>query len=92
MNNKTIEIGALVISNCGRDNGKKYLVVGYAEQSMFVLCCDGNYRKQTNPKKKRIKHVKVYGIVESIQQKIQNNQKVFDSEIYSAISSFEIDS
>ena len=82
-----VEIGSIVESKCGRDAGKHYLVVAHASQLDHVLCSDGNCRKLSNPKKKRMKHLKVVTNVPVLKQKLLEGSKVFDSEIFSAISS-----
>lgn len=82
-------IGHLVHSTQGRDNGKAYLVWQVIDEN-FVLLVDGDARKIANPKKKRIKHIEISSIVlENIKNKILNNLKVFDAEIYSNIKKVE---
>jgi len=82
-----IQLGQLVRSRCGRDSGNNYLVVQILPDNEHVLCSDGKFRKLANPKKKRIKHVVSGQVVQSINQKLMENKKVFDSEVFSAIKS-----
>lgn len=77
-------IGSLVMSTNGRDGGNIYLV--YNVEGSYVYLVDGDYRKIKNQKKKNIKHIKKLDIQSlSIKEKIEQNLKVFDSEIYSFI-------
>ncbi len=53
-----MEPGQVVKSLAGRDKGKLYLVIGFAENK--VLLADGRCRKISNPKKKNPKHLQPY--------------------------------
>jgi ribosomal protein L14E/L6E/L27E len=81
-----IRLGTLVQSRCGRDAGRKYIVVG-CKDAEFVYCSDGGVRKIANPKLKRLKHVAIIDVARGIGDKLDSNQKVFDSQLYSAIKS-----
>ena len=48
--------GRVVISRCGRDKGKRFVVVGFLEDDR-LLVCDGKLRKIEKPKKKNIRHL-----------------------------------
>ncbi len=52
-----VEIGDVVISKAGRDEGKYYAVIA-KESEDFVLLADGDLRKLDRLKRKRIKHLK----------------------------------
>lgn len=81
-------IGKLAQSIKGRDAGNIYLI--YSSQINSVKLVDGNYRKINNPKVKNIKHIKLLDAESlSIKEKILNNSKVFDSEIYSFIKNYK---
>ena len=62
MNKYPIEIGAVVISKMGRDEGRSFVVVQEVD-SDFVLLADGKLRGMDHLKKKRRKHLKTTGIV-----------------------------
>jgi ribosomal protein L14E/L6E/L27E len=47
--------GMLVYSKAGRDKGKLFLVL--ARENDFVYLADGDTRRVTKPKKKKLKHV-----------------------------------
>lgn len=81
-------IGNLCISTNGRDAENEYLI--YSHNGNYCFLVDGNAKKIMNPKKKNIKHIKLLGIESKvIKEKIQKNQKVFDSEIYSFIKNYK---
>lgn len=80
-----IQPGQLVYSKAGRDKGRYFLVVGRHDEQ-HVLIADGDLRKARKPKKKKIKHLKIFNLVsEQINDKIKNGKKVDDKEIKAAI-------
>ena len=80
-----LQVGSLVTSTKGRDEKKVYLVLKKVDENYYLLV-DGDHKKLANPKLKKIKHIKSLNIVlEKLQTKINENSKIFDSEIYSAI-------
>ena len=58
-----MEIGTIVKSKKGHDEGRIYLVTAVLNED-FVLVCNGNHRKLDNPKQKRVKHLEVISKVE----------------------------
>ena len=48
-----VEIGRVVVSRCGRDEGRRFLVVREVDAD-FVLIADGKTRKAEKLKKKRL--------------------------------------
>ena len=84
------EVGDIVVSKAGRDEGRVYLISAVVDKD-FVMLVDGNFKKLVNPKKKRVKHLKNSGIkIDSISEKLLSDKKVFDTEVYSAIKNCEI--
>lgn len=53
---KDIEVGQLVKSKAGRDKNRKFLVLDIVDEN-FVLLVDGDLRKISSPKKKKVKHI-----------------------------------
>lgn len=51
-----LKLGQVVMSTQGRDAGRLFIVVGFAEEN-HVLICDGALRKIDKPKKKKVKHL-----------------------------------
>ena len=85
MSNLSAEIGRICLSKSGRDKGRYFLVKEMIDNE-YVYIVDGMLRKLGKPKKKKIKHLDFKPeIVESIAKKFAEGQKVFDSEVRSAI-------
>lgn len=80
-----MEIGTIVLSKKGRDINRYYIIISIVD-SKLVKVVDGNIRKLSNPKNKNIKHLKEISILDSIKNKINNNQQIFDKEINKAIN------
>ncbi len=51
--------GEFVYAAAGRDAGKCFIVISCEDNYLYL--CDGKNRKVSNPKKKKIKHVKATG-------------------------------
>ena len=80
MNKYPIEIGAIVISKMGRDEGRSFVVIQEVD-SEFVLVADGKLRTMDHLKMKRRKHLKTTGIVvEELRQRLANRQTVENHE------------
>ena len=76
-----IEIGSVVISKAGRDQGRLFLVVGEVDAD-FVMIANGDLRKMDRLKKKRRKHLKPTGtVVQALVDRISNGEKVEDHEL-----------
>ena len=74
------EIGQIVRSKAGRDKGRWMLVV--AMEGDYVFLADGDIRKISRPKQKKIKHVsKTQTVITSIQKDILSNKKIQNAEI-----------
>jgi len=85
MKNNQFHVGELVQSLKGRDEGRIYMVYKIIDND-YVSLVDGNFKLQQNPKLKKVKHMKTLSItLDKIENKLLNNIKVFDSEIYSAM-------
>lgn len=83
MNKYPIELGAVVISRMGRDEGRSFVVVNIIDDD-FVLISDGRRRGMQHPKRKRKKHLKTTGIViAELQARLLEGAAVKDSEIRS---------
>lgn len=84
---KQYEIGMLVRSKAGHDQGKVYVIMDMHAEYLFLV--DGDIRKLSNPKKKSKKHVQgIHLIVDEIVQKKQNHTLI-DENIKRAIKLYE---
>ncbi|MGI6213553.1 MAG: RNA-binding protein [Christensenellales bacterium] len=78
-------LGSVVYSRAGRDKGRFFLVVEVVDEN-FVRIADGKTRMIAKAKLKKIKHLKNEGVViQKIADKLANNRKVFDVELFSAL-------
>ena len=83
MNKYPIEIGCIVVSKMGRDQGRSFVVVQEIDAD-FVMLADGKLRTMDRLKKKRRKHLKTTGIVvEELKQRLESGQAIEDHEIRS---------
>ncbi len=81
-------IGGICQSTQGRDKDRYYLVREiYPDGSVGVV--DGNFKKLANPKKKNLKHIRLLPEkAEAISVKFAEGKQVFDTEIYSALKTY----
>ena len=86
MNNE-FELGQVVFSKCGRDQGKPFIVVSIEEE--YVHLVDGKLRKVDNPKLKKKKHVqKTNTIMEWIKLKIIEENRLTSSDVRKALDEY----
>lgn len=79
--------GEFVYATAGRDAGKCFVVLSVENEYVFIA--DGKGRKVSTPKKKKNKHLKFTGCVDSfIQNKLNTTNKVTNKEVRYAISNF----
>ena len=85
---KTPVVGGICISTQGRDKGRYYLIkVVYPDGTVGVV--DGNFKKLAAPQRKNIKHLYLLPErAEAIAQKLEEGRQVFDTEVYSALKSY----
>lgn len=83
MNKYPIEVGAVVVSKMGRDEGRRFAVIQEVD-SDFVLLADGRLRTMEHLKKKRRKHLKTTGIViQELRERLENGLTVENHEVRS---------
>lgn len=82
--------GGICQSLQGRDKDRFYIIKQVLEGG-FILVADGNVKKLASPKKKRLKHVRLLPArAEVIGNKLEKGEKVFDTEVYSALKNFSL--
>ena len=75
-----IQISDVVISTAGRDQGKLFYVIG--TDPVYLMLANGKDRTLDKPKRKKRKHVKKVLRAETrVALKIQNGDKVLNSEL-----------
>ena len=78
-----VELGSVVLSTAGRDEGRMFLVISEVDED-FVMIANGQLRKMDHLKKKRRKHLKPTGaVVSELRERLENGQKVEDYELRS---------
>ena len=81
MNSFPMEVGRVVLSRAGRDQGHVFVIVDVIDED-YVAIANGCQRKVDNPKKKKIKHLAAQKeIFEEIREKIFSKKRIFDSEV-----------
>ena len=89
MNRIPVETGRVVISKCGRDEGRLFLVTGEIDED-FVLIADGDTRKIAKQKKKRRKHLKpTLTLSQELRERIMKGDMPEDFEIRACLSKEE---
>ena len=81
-----VEIGRVVRSTQGRDAGRLFVVVGFADEA-HALLCDGDLRRIAAPKKKKRKHfLPTQELISSLRERLESGQAVTDPEIRKALA------
>ena len=81
MSSFPMEVGRVVFSRAGRDQGHYFVIVDVIDEE-YVAIANGCLRKVDNPKKKKIKHlVAKPELLEEIREKIFAKKRIFDSEV-----------
>ncbi len=89
MNRLPVEIGSIVISKAGRDEGRMFLVVGEVDDD-FVMVANGALRKMDRQKKKRRKHLKPTGrVVAEVKTRLAEGRPIEDHELRAWLSEEE---
>ena len=77
-------IGKFATSKAGHDKTKLYVII--KEDSEYVYLADGNLKPFEKPKKKSKKHIQIINRVdETIQNKLENGQIIYNEDIKRAI-------
>lgn len=83
-------IGGICQSLQGRDKGKYYIIKAINPDGT-VGVVDGNFKKLAAPKKKNLKHLRLLPeSAESIAAKFAEGALVYDTEVYSALKSYNL--
>ena len=81
MNKAPIEVGSVVISKAGRDQGRRFLVIAEVDAD-FVMVANGELRRMDRLKKKRRKHLKPTGVtVPALRERLSAGEPVQDHEL-----------
>ena len=82
-----IDIASYVISLNGRDEGKRFVVVG--SQDEYSLIADGKGRRIEKPKRKKNKHLRLEDKTDGqIAEKLIRGEKVTNNEIRRTLAGY----
>lgn len=74
-----LKIGQIVKSKAGRDKDRVFIISGILDEQ-YVLVCDGDLRKLSSPKKKKVKHLVIYNtVLTEFAEKLQSNENLCDA-------------
>lgn len=87
---KQPDIASVVVSLNGRDEGKRFLVVG--TEDGYSMLADGKRRRAEKPKRKKNKHVRLEGKANDlIAAKLTGGGKATNNEIRRALAQYAAD-
>ena len=82
-----VALGQIVRSKSGRDKDRYFIVIGLVDDN-YVLIADGDLRKISSPKKKKIKHLAVHNrFAEDIMESIKGNKRLNDADLRKSLQS-----
>jgi ribosomal protein L14E/L6E/L27E len=83
-----LRIGQIVKSKAGRDKGRVFVISGILDEQ-YVLVCDGDLRKLSSPKKKKVKHLVIYNtVLTEFAYKLQGNENLDDAYVRRVLSPY----
>ena len=81
-------IGRVCTSRAGHDKGRAFLIVGIYDDN-HVLICDGDTRKLSQPKKKKLQHLHVEPQkADEIANKVAECKEILDADVRKALQLF----
>ena len=79
-------IGAICVSRAGRDKGRAFVIVGISDEQ-HVLLCDGETRKLSRPKKKKLMHLKIEPRrADEIGKRVTEEKPLLDADVRKALN------
>jgi len=83
-----LKIGQMVKSKAGRDKDRIFILYKVIDEN-YVLVCDGDLRKLSSPKKKKIRHLIVYNTVfTEFAEKLLGNENLNDAFVRKLLEPF----
>ncbi len=78
-------IGAICTSRAGHDKGRAFVIIGVFDDN-HVLLSDGETRKFSRPKKKKLMHLHIEPQkAEEIAENLQNSKEILDADVRKAL-------
>ncbi len=83
-----LKIGQIAKSKAGRDRGRVFIIIRILDEQ-HVLVCDGDLRKLSSPKKKKVKHLVIYNtVLTEFAEKLQGNENLDDAYVRKLLTPF----
>ena len=83
----SFKLGQIVFSKNGHDKGNIFVVVDIEKQYIYIA--DGKIRKIEKPKRKKIKHIQKTNYIDmNLNNKLENNEYLLDSDIVKALKKY----
>jgi ribosomal protein L14E/L6E/L27E len=74
-----LKIGQIVKSRAGRDKGRIFIICDVLDAN-YVWVCDGDLRKLSAPKKKKVRHLVIYNtVLTEFADKVRGNENLNDA-------------
>lgn len=78
-------LGRYVWSNAGRDKNRVFIIIDIVDDC-HVLVADGDLRRLDNPKKKKLKHLKItHEVADEISQTVLLKKRLTDTDLQNAV-------
>lgn len=88
---RDLSIAQVVKSKAGRDNGNIFIIYEIIDDK-HVLVIDGDLRRLSKPKKKKIKHLIVYkDVINTLKEKIVNEERFNNAYVRKLLASYNED-
>lgn len=85
-----LRVGQIVKSKAGRDKGRIFIITEIVDD-IYVKICDGELRKVSKPKLKKIKHLIVYNrVFEEIETRVSKNEKLNNAYIRRLLEPYNV--
>lgn len=85
---RDLSIAQVVKSKAGRDNGNIFIIYEILDDN-HVLVIDGDLRRLSKPKKKKIRHLIVYkDVINTLKEKIINEVKFNNAYVRKLLASY----
>lgn len=87
-------IGTICISRAGHDKGRAFVIIGVCDEN-HVLLCDGETRKLSRPKKKKLMHLHMEPHrAEEIGRRLGEGKPLLDADVRKALGAlgYNVDS
>lgn len=83
------QLGELVISSAGRDNGSFYIVVGSLDKQ-HVTVANGDKKRIEYPKRKNVKHLQSTGVfLEELSIWLESGKRIRNEDIKRVLKDYE---